>query len=587
MSDLINRKICLLHIVLICFVALLAFGNALSNEFVWDDYLNIVHNRMITSRENLPRLFDRSYLTHPDQLMDVGSADYGSGELSYRPVVTLTYFVDHALWQLEPLGYHLTSLALHVLAAVVVYLLLQLFFASTRWALWGALLYAVHPVQSEAVMIPAFREDVLAGLFYFVSFYQYVRYRSGKAGALGMMIGLASFLLAVFSKEMAVTLPVVCVVYDVMFGRGKGWRDFLRTRWRGYAGFAAVMCFYFWVWAGPMARQYGSDVTWPAGSLAVNLLTMIKVVGIYAWWLVFPIGLHPTLPDEGLWVMSVFDPGFLLGLLVVSLVGFLMWRFRAKNQAVSFGLLWFFVTLLPVLNIIPIYNLMAMRYLYLPLVGLCIFVVAWAREIFGADLKRFKQVSVNTKLVAGMGIVLFYVLMTWSYGYTFKNELAFRMVMINHYDDNFRAYRGLSSAYLQLNKLDEALAAAQKVKELKPDDVNIYVDLAGMYARQGKLDEAISELKEAVRREPDHAAGALMLCSMYGQKHDYTKAVECFEGFVARHPDRPEGYYNLGVTFLNLGREQKAREVFEKAGEIDPDFRLGHEARNKEVDAHQ
>ncbi len=171
----------LLSISLILIISIAIYSNTLKNGFVYDDRFTIVDNLFIKNWNNLPELFSKTYFSR-------------SGEETYRPIVTLSYFVDYSLWGLKPFGYHLTNLLLHSANVVLVYLFALLLLNNplsptllrgsniththtyTRWiAFFTALLFSIHPIQSEAVNAISFREDLLVVFFLTAAFILYIK----------------------------------------------------------------------------------------------------------------------------------------------------------------------------------------------------------------------------------------------------------------------------------------------------------------------------------------------------------------------------------------------------------------------------
>lgn len=170
-------------IILIVTLTSVVYANSLKNSFVGDDFTVLVDNDFVKSWKNFPAIFSRTYLTSVSEIEYLGKRNIGSGELSYRPVVTISYFIDYSLWRLNPFGYHLSNLLLHIFNAILLYIFVDLIVRNKKTALLASLLFALHPVNAEAVNNIAFREG----------------------------------LLALFSKEMSITLPILLVLYDYYF----------------------------------------------------------------------------------------------------------------------------------------------------------------------------------------------------------------------------------------------------------------------------------------------------------------------------------------------------------------------------------
>ncbi|MBI5678840.1 MAG: hypothetical protein HZC52_10230, partial [Planctomycetes bacterium] len=201
---------------IIIFISILLYLNTLRNTFVYDDAYVISENYFIKYLGNLPKLFTKDYLPL-------------SGELSYRPIVTLTYFFDYAIWRLNPLGYHLTNVILHTVNVFLFYLFMKTISRNSSLSILATLLFLSHPLLTETVNAVCYREDILASIFFLLSFIYFgkilVPFRKEGVPAqqtstrfvLYYTVSCGSYCLALFSKEMAITLPVLLVIFALLF----------------------------------------------------------------------------------------------------------------------------------------------------------------------------------------------------------------------------------------------------------------------------------------------------------------------------------------------------------------------------------
>lgn len=200
----------LLPITILVLVSLVVYFNSLTNGFVYDDYATIVENKYIQHPgKSLPALFSRSYF------------NIASGERSYRPVATLSYYLIYSIGELNATYYHLFSVLLHALNVILVYLLANRIIKNRYSAVIAGLLFACHPALSEAVDAISYNEDLLAAAFFLLAFICYTGINAGevKSCIKAYILSLISFLLALLSKEMAITLPAVIFLYDLEIGR--------------------------------------------------------------------------------------------------------------------------------------------------------------------------------------------------------------------------------------------------------------------------------------------------------------------------------------------------------------------------------
>ena len=156
--------------LILIFISVLLYLNTLSNAFVYDDAYVITENYFIKSLGNLPKLFTKDYLPL-------------SGELSYRPIVTLTYFFDYAIWRLNPLGYHLTNIILHTINAFLFYLFMKSISRNSSLSILATLLFLSHPLLTETVNAVCYREDILASIFFLLAFVYFIKIRIPFSGS--------------------------------------------------------------------------------------------------------------------------------------------------------------------------------------------------------------------------------------------------------------------------------------------------------------------------------------------------------------------------------------------------------------------
>jgi len=301
-----HKRAVITNLLLYCFPVLILVGlsqlvylNSLTNQFVYDDEFILSDNPFIKSWGNLPKLFHKDYFEF-------------SGELSYRPVVTLSYFFDYTFWGLNPFGYHLVNALLHSLNAVLCFFLFKHFIQHRTASFIGALIFSCHPVLSETVNAIGFREDILATAFLLTGFLLYVK-AVRKYSFLMYLVSVACYLLGVFSKEMAIPLLLLIFIYDILHTKNI---NYVQKLTHYYSGYLIVAVFYLLVRFVLLHNPVESTVSYPDNSLLVNFLTMSKVVASYITKLFLPVRLcadyivpHST---------SVLDFSFIVSFLTLA-----------------------------------------------------------------------------------------------------------------------------------------------------------------------------------------------------------------------------------------------------------------------------
>jgi len=344
-------------LVLLSVIVWATFGQLARNELTFDDLDTIKNNQAITTLRNLPLLFSPQYFQRFD-------------EFSYRPVCTLSYFLDHAIAGKRPWIYHLHNVAFHHLNVLLVFALFHLLGAGLWRSFATALIFAVHPLQTEAVIFPGFREDLqmTAGMLVMSCCLVSDRRGSGAGWVIGATMALGYGL---FAKEGALVLPAAWWIGDLLYGRTAVHRLGLCRR---YILLVLVLLFYvlirFAVMANPAAA--GMEVIEPS-PLGQRLLTAPYLFAYYLRRFLWPL---PLCIIAGLGPLKSAGPIFYLSLLVCAAF-VVLWVMLARREPwLWLAGLWVGATFLPVSNIYPIINLWAERFYYSVGVGMAAIAVA-------------------------------------------------------------------------------------------------------------------------------------------------------------------------------------------------------------------
>jgi len=565
-------------LALIGIAASVMYANSLTNIFVMDDFMVIVKNDFVKTWKNFPAVFTRDYITSGLQAKYLGLSHIGSGETTYRPLVTISYFIDYAVWKLNPFGYHLTNLFLHILNAALFYFFVNLITRSRTIALCASLLFTLHPVNAEAVNCISFREDLLAFLFFILSFIFYIKL-DGYKGAEKFFCYLASvtsYLLALFSKEMAITLPFLFILYDYFFVFKSRIKNIFHLIMARYAGYVLAVLLYLCIWFlfKSYANEHLERFSYQSGNFYTNILTTLKVITIYIGWLFLPVNVHPTLPDPQLIVRSIAGPEVLFSLIIPAVIFIIAVKMRNRSKEISFGIFWFFIALLPVCNIIPIANIIASRYLYIPAAGYC-FVAAvilskLAKENFsfisGDTLRR---VTIEMTVL----LLLFYSIFTVIKNTTWKNNIALWQELAERYPKNSSAHRNLGCFFMENNMPEEAIDEYKIALRLDPYDAANYNGLGVCYYYKKDANRAIKIFKKALVLSPDALTEVYNnLGSMLVYKGLYEEAVFYYKQAIISDPVYVLSYKNLGSAYVRMKKWDEAKKILQKAMSINPEY---------------
>lgn len=450
-------------IALIALLSFIVYANTFGNEFAWDDKDFIIERLEIRRLSNVPSFFT------------TGSMGV------YRPVRTVFYAVNYALWGQNPLGYHLNALFIHISITILIYLIL-ISALSNRLSLMTALLFAVHPVHTEAISFITTSFDEIGVLFLFISFYLYVNAKDQRTYTASIVFSGLAF----FTYEITLTLPLILVLYDYCFGRLD------REKLRRYLPFVGLALFYLFV-RFPVLEIGARRPGYWGGSLYLTILAMSKAFIEYIRVSVIPLNLSVyhdiSVPD------TIFETGVLLSLSLLVIFAAITLKAHKRSKVTVFGVSWFFITLLPVSNIIPFQTLMAERYLYLPSMGFCLLLavmVDWTYQ----RLEEDKQIIPMAFLVF---VLIFYSATTIDRNSDWRDDLSLWTQTIKTNPSNYAAHLNLGSAYGADGAYEEALIEFERALELAPDNPLVHNGLGIIYHRKGSYELATVEYKRALQ----------------------------------------------------------------------------------------
>ncbi len=521
-------------------VVLLTYGFFLGNPFVFDDGLVIADNLFIRSMSHAKDLFTSSYFS-------------GSGELSYRPWVTFTYMIDYALFGLAHWGYHAHNVLAH-LAVMAAFLWLLEGLGILGWSAWVAtFLIALHPVAVESVICPSNREELYCALFLLLSLGFLMRKRL-------LPWACALFGLALLSKETAVALPLLWA--GALFAQWRASRVRATQGLSAAGALCATLSLYFVVRFMLLYNPLETVLHYRGGSLASSLFAHAR-----GW----PRMLHLFLDPANLNLDFAFSHGSAWepaaiaasGALVLALL-YGAWLVSRVAPCMALGLFWIVVTFLPVAGFIPIANVFAERFLYLPLLGFGIIVAALG------DFFR-KQVGVPTVVAAAMCIACL-GWMTWDRAAVWRDPELLWADAVEKNPSSPRAHNNLGTVFFAKGMLESARREFQTVTELDPGMINGWANLADYYEAKGDFEKAEDCYRTALminENEPlIHQAYADVLCKTKA----YPEAEKEYCAALRLRPHYAEAWNNLGFLQFKMGRFAQAKESLEKALQEIPEY---------------
>jgi len=522
---------------LIVFVSVVVYSNSLGGEFVYDDDYFVTKNVSIRDIKSAFSFFsDSGAVAFSELARDV-----------YRPFTAFSYSINYFFSRLDVFYYHLTSVLLHSLCAALLFLFLYAVFGDLFVAVTASLLFACHPVQTEAVSWISGRSSVLSLFFYLIAFMSYVFYRKTSARRY-LACSVVSYAVSVFSKEMAISLPLLLIVYDLHFSRGER----LSKRALRYLPYILITAGFIIMRSIVIKRV--SQCDWWGGSPYHNALSMMPVIGEYAKILIYPKNLCAFYVNKV--YMSIAHTEVLISAGGLILMAIAMPFVFKRSRAVSFWISWFFITLLPVSNIVPIRALMAERFLYMPSIGYCVVLAILIRQLL-----RDRRLAI---FVAGI-IVLAYSMRTMARNEDWKDAITISRSIVRVSPVNPWAYASLGSAYAGKHRFEEAIKELKKSIALSVNYPAPKAILGFCYLEMGRYQDAVQMLLEAQKHEPDNVETMNSLGVSLANLKRYDEALRQFERAKKKDPKFITAYVNMGTTYEFMEEYKNALRQYNEA----------------------
>jgi len=552
-----------------------AFACALPSVFpgfIHDDHRLIEQNRLVQEAGRMPEILARGYWTVDDRQVPN----------LYRPVTILSFALNRRMTGEGALGFRLVDLLLHLGVVALVYGVARRM-APAPAPLVAALLFAAHPVHTEALGLVVGRSELLMALFTLLALRRFIDGRRGWA--------LAMLPLALFSKESGIALPLLLLAADVLRPAAPPGGDAAgrRPAWRFHAAAAGVALACLGIRAVVLGSVLPSAFThfvdnpiahlpWPR-----SLFTALAAMARYAALLVWPARLsidysYASIPEAA----SLLDPRALAGALVVAGAAGVAWLARCRRPALAFAALLFLLPLLPVANLfVPIGTILAERLLYLPSAGVCLAAgIGAARLLGGAPAGRRRAVA------AALGIVVAALAArsAWRFRDWRDDRTVFAAALVL-YPDNVRAQFNYGAASERARDDAAAEAAYRRAVAVWPRFSDARYNLAGLLGRSGRWREAAEEYRAALAEQPGNVTYLVNAGHAAAQAGDPRAAVDLLERAVDLDRSSEPGWTDLGAARLQIGDAAGALAAWSESDRLVPgrpemavNLALAHEA---------
>ena len=539
-------------LIAIAGIIFLIYANGLNTPFQSDDERHI---------QDSPTIKTPSYFANPSNIRN-------------RHITGLSFALNYQWGQENPFGYHLFNILIHIGSTFLIFFITRLTIENgTSWekdaakkiALITTLLFGLHPIQTETITYISGRPGGLAGLFYFLSLLLFIlaSLKDCRVPRLILyLLSLTSFAMAVLGKEIAITLPVMIIIYDLCLIKGPQWVSF-RFRLIYYLCLPALAGAFFFL-APNMLRfmdtlnseNFFKKINLPLGLIQLDLLKLPLKLFLFPINLTFEYDFLTQVPWSSL----------LTSIAIILLCIFLACKkFYLKNSLLTFCVLWFPLTIAPTNSFMERTHLFSERNMYIPLFGLCLFFAVILFLIF----KTQKHSALwGTCLLLFIGTA--FSSMVVKRNQTYASTSSLWADTFKKSPNKLSVGKTLSIHYLMEEDYANTLKALRALLEINPHLYDVHLNLGIAHKSLGKFSEAEKNFKEAIRIKPTNPNSHFNLASLYGNLRKFIKASQEFDRahalYKVKGQNPPEQFfYDKSRAHNQAGIELIQSQKFDEA----------------------
>ena len=535
--------------ILITLLVVIAYFPTFSGDFILDDNPLVKNNPHVKDTHSFC-----SYMTQEDGISHMKVTGDHTGY--YRPLINLTYWLDYKVWGMSAPGFRVTNVILHLLCCFVLFRVIFVLVGDRRAAFWVALLFALHPVNTESVSWIVSRNNILVTLFSLLSLFFYMKKCKGE-GLGYLAASLFFFAMAILSKEFGLMMLPALVFYQRFLSRE---RPTAFKELMGYLPFVAVVVCYFFL------RKTATGSWLSPTEVGEQLRRLYFAPYIVTWnlkFILFPYGLHSFIVD---YPSGCVSREAVAGFLYVALLGVVCWTKR-KDKVVMFSIALFHMALFPVLNIIPTsaVTLFSMRWLYFPMVFLALAVA------------QFLKKPLNTKLFFATTLLSLAVIYAGVYSHVLNKSLwhdeeTFFRQEVLHFKNYYYA-GGLAEDLLTKKEFGHSEKYFKEAISRYPNVVKNYINYSALMIKTGRPGEAVALLERArplLKKLKERAEWENNMGTTCFNLGNYFEALQHFRRAVGFRPEESQFWGNLGAAHGSLGEYNHSISALREGLDRDP-----------------
>jgi tetratricopeptide (TPR) repeat protein len=537
----------LLGALFIVLATLAAYWPVFSAGFIWDDDSYVTENKLLSEADGWWRIWFSAHT-----------------QSQYFPLVYSTLRLEYAMWGLNPTGYHIVNVCLHILNALLVWRLLQRLAIPGAWL--AAAVFALHPVQVETVAWVTELKNTESTLFYLLALLAWMNFCGGKSRWF-YALAILFCALALFAKTTACTLPAVMLLVLWLKNEPVNGRRIWQMTPFLVMGLAMGLVSIWW--------EKHLDNYLPkyhlTGGLPDRLLIATHAVWFYAGKLFWPANLTFSYPHWNINAGDWRQYAWAACCLGIAVLLFASRRFLGRGPAVA--AIFFVAVLSPMLGFIPLYTFyftfVADHYQYLACLGLVALSVATSARL----LEKW-QVGRGTQLALAFSLLLVLGTLTWHQCGAYQNLETLWTDTLKKNPQSWMAHTNLGRLLAQLGNFSEAESNYLEALQINPDEEDIHYNYGNLLARTGRLDDAVTQYQQALRLAPTMAALHNNLGAVLLKQKLTDDAIAHFRQAIFYNPDYVDAHYNLGNALSAEHKLDEAVAEYEQVLRLEPDYEL-------------
>ena len=550
-------------IICICLIAasLVAYWQITNHEFInYDDGLYITENSHVQAGLTFKSIKWAFTTCHAS---------------NWHPLTWLSHMLDYELYGLNPMGHHWMNLQIHLINTLLLFFILQYMTGAIWKSAFVAALFALHPLHVESVAWVAERKDVLSTFFGMLTILAYIRYVI-KRNLFRYFLVFISLSLGLMAKPMLVTMPFVLLLLDLWPLKrlnlplnqpaGSQNSNFIPLILEKIPFLVPVAISSILTLVAQHSSALKTLESFPLQTRVANaLISYINYIVKTLW----PLHLSVFYPHpENLPAWQIIGATLLIAVAI-----FLSIHRLKKYPYIIVGLLWFFITLFPVIGIIQVGDqAMADRYTYIPLIGIFI-ILAWG----GPDLlKKWTNKRIVPAILA-ISILLLLTMQSFLQTTHWKNSITLFENSIKVTENNWLAHNNLGIALFSEGKFDKAIYHYKKALNIRPDTVCAIKNLGVAMFDKGNLKVAFQYFNKAIVINPEDFDAYYKIGRILEKQGKFNEAIRYFTEVIRINPGYAPAYNEIGIILAQKGKLQKSKKFFLKAIQLNPNYK---DARN-------